>query len=195
MMTSFTSSAGTLDLLSASRMAIAPSSGALSEESAPRNFPIGVRAAPTITGVRDLSGIVTSSTGLSYSLKLTGCGSGGQHFGWLPDPRNHGCVASHLSRGALPTCMPQQPRSPPLFRRDQAMTSSHGVASEPAPGATPLPAGIRIASTLCWIVGILTILGAFAIGIPGVSGFNSSLVPLVINVLAGIGVCAAAYLV
>jgi hypothetical protein len=75
------------------------------------------------------------------------------------------------------------------------MTSSHGVASEPAPAPTPLPAGIRIASTLCWIVGILTILGAFAIGIPGASGFNSSLVPLVINVIAGIGVCAAAYLV
>src|SRR6266513_123375 len=59
-MTSWTSSAGTFERLSASRMAMAPSSGALNAERAPRNFPIGVLAAPTITGVRDLSDIVTS---------------------------------------------------------------------------------------------------------------------------------------
>ena len=75
------------------------------------------------------------------------------------------------------------------------MTTPPSVASEPATTPTPLPAGIRIASTLCWIVGILTILGAFAIGIPRVTGFNTSVVPLAINVIAGIGVCAAAYLV
>ena len=69
------------------------------------------------------------------------------------------------------------------------------VAPEPTTTPTPVPAGIRIASTLCWIVGIVTILGAFAIGIPGVTGFNATLVPLVVNVVAGIGVCAAAYLV
>src|SRR5881628_466319 len=58
MMTSWTSSAGTPDRFSASRMAMPPSSGALSGESAPRNLPIGVRAAPTMTGVRDLSGMI-----------------------------------------------------------------------------------------------------------------------------------------
>src|SRR5213592_477273 len=51
-------SAGTPDRFSASRMAMPPSSGALSGESAPRNLPIGVRAAPTMTGVRDLSGMI-----------------------------------------------------------------------------------------------------------------------------------------
>src|SRR3954464_14555945 len=63
MITSCTSSAGTPDRLSASRIATPPSSGALSVESAPRNLPIGVRAAPTMTGVRDLSDIV-ALTGL-----------------------------------------------------------------------------------------------------------------------------------
>src|SRR5881275_1640176 len=58
MITSSTSSSGTFERLSASRMAMAPSSGALSDESAPRNLPIGVRAAPTMTGVRDLSGMI-----------------------------------------------------------------------------------------------------------------------------------------
>src|SRR6185312_13778833 len=57
MMTSWTSSADTFDRFRASRIATAPSSGALSGESAPRNLPIGVRAAPTMTGVRDLSAI------------------------------------------------------------------------------------------------------------------------------------------
>src|SRR6266498_1231513 len=58
MITSWTSSAGTLERFRASRMATAPNSGALSVERAPRNLPIGVRAAPTITGLRDLSVIV-----------------------------------------------------------------------------------------------------------------------------------------
>jgi hypothetical protein len=40
---------------------MAPSSGALKGERAPRNFPIGVLAAPTMTGMRDLSGIVALS--------------------------------------------------------------------------------------------------------------------------------------
>ena len=75
------------------------------------------------------------------------------------------------------------------------MTIPPSVSSEPTPAPTPLPIGIRVASTLCWIVGILTILGAFAIGIPGLTGFDASLVPLVITVIAGVGVCVAAYLV
>src|SRR5258706_9773556 len=60
MITSCTSAAGTLDRLSAARMATAPSSGALNGERAPRNLPMGVRAAPTITRMRDLSGMITS---------------------------------------------------------------------------------------------------------------------------------------
>ena len=57
MMTSWTSSAGTPARSSAARMATAPSSGAVSGASAPRNLPIGVRAAATMTGVRVRSGI------------------------------------------------------------------------------------------------------------------------------------------
>src|SRR5437016_2413444 len=41
----------------ASRIAIAPSSGAVSEDRPPRNLPIGVLVAATITGIRDLSDI------------------------------------------------------------------------------------------------------------------------------------------
>src|ERR687896_2057598 len=51
--TSSTSAAGTRARSSAARIAIAPSSGAASDDRAPRYFPIGVRAAPTITGVRE----------------------------------------------------------------------------------------------------------------------------------------------
>jgi hypothetical protein len=73
------------------------------------------------------------------------------------------------------------------------MTTPPDVASEPT--TTPVPAGIRIASTLCWIVGIATILGSFVFGLPGVTGFNSSLVPPAVSLIDGVGVCAAAYLV
>jgi len=73
------------------------------------------------------------------------------------------------------------------------MTTPPAVASEPS--ITPVPAGIRIASTLCWIVGIATILGAFVFGLRGVTGFNASLLPVAVGVIDGIGVCAAAYLV
>src|SRR5918999_3642022 len=50
--TSSTSAAGTRARSSAARIAIAPSSGAESVDRAPRYLPIGVRAAPTTTGVR-----------------------------------------------------------------------------------------------------------------------------------------------
>src|SRR5438876_4764765 len=97
MMTSCTSSAGTLERFSASRMATAPSSGALRVESAPRNLPMGVRAAPTMTGVRDLSGIVmvvvrcssfnatrnlTTRGRLLYQLRLA-VGLHGNHRGYM----------------------------------------------------------------------------------------------------------------
>ena len=55
MMTSCTSLAGIPDLTSAALMAVAPSSGADTVARAPRNLPIGVRAAATMTGMRELS--------------------------------------------------------------------------------------------------------------------------------------------
>src|SRR3954469_17970812 len=57
MMTSFTSLAGTPDFSSAARIAVAPSSGAESAQTEPRNLPIGGRAADTMTGMRDVSGM------------------------------------------------------------------------------------------------------------------------------------------
>jgi hypothetical protein len=69
-------------------------------------------------------------------------------------------------------------------------SSSDAVISRPA-----VPAGVRIASTLAWVVGVLTIVGAVAIGVPALTGFDVTLVPFIVNLLAGIGVCAAAYLV
>ena len=53
------------------------------------------------------------------------------------------------------------------------------------------PAGVRIASTLCWIVGVLTILAALAIGIPAIAS-GAGLLFIVVNVLAGAIVCVAA---
>ena len=47
--------------LTAALMAMAPSSGAVSDYSEPRNFPIGVRAAATMTGIRDLSDMVENA--------------------------------------------------------------------------------------------------------------------------------------
>ena len=55
--------------------------------------------------------------------------------------------------------------------------------SQPANPSTPAaqaPAGVRIASTLAWVVGILTILIAFAIGIPAISS-GAGLLFIVIN--------------
>src|SRR3990172_3135134 len=55
MITSSMSFASTPARLTASRMAIAPSLGAVNDASAPRNLPIGVRVAETMTAVRDAS--------------------------------------------------------------------------------------------------------------------------------------------
>ena len=57
--------------------------------------------------------------------------------------------------------------------------------------STQVPTGVRIASTLCWVVGIITILVAFAVGIPAISS-GGGLLFLAINVLAGAIVCGAA---
>ena len=53
------------------------------------------------------------------------------------------------------------------------------------------PTGVRIASTLCWVVGVLTILAALAIGIPAISS-GAGLLFIAVNVLAGAIVCVAA---
>jgi len=66
--------------------------------------------------------------------------------------------------------------------------------SQPANPSTPAaqaPTGVRIASTLAWVVGTLTILIAFAIGIPAISS-GAGLLFIVINVIAGAIVCVAA---
>jgi hypothetical protein len=61
--------------------------------------------------------------------------------------------------------------------------------------SAPIPAGIRVASTICWLVGIVTILIAFAVGIPAARGAGGSMSAAVISALAGLMVCAAGYLV
>jgi hypothetical protein len=65
----------------------------------------------------------------------------------------------------------------------------------PTAGAAPLPTGVRVASTLCWLVGILSILMTIAVGIPAMSGPDGAVVPMVVNLTAGAAVCAAGYLV
>ena len=62
--------------------------------------------------------------------------------------------------------------------------------NEPAPSAE-IPAGIRIASTLCWVGGVLTILVALALGIPAISS-GAGLLFIAVNGLAGVLVCVAA---
>jgi hypothetical protein len=67
-----------------------------------------------------------------------------------------------------------------------------GEASKGAP-----PAGVRYASTLCYVVGILSILIALAVGIPALSERSGSapLFFLVANIFGGMLACAAGYLV
>ena len=65
---------------------------------------------------------------------------------------------------------------------------------QPAIPSTPsasIPAGVRIASTLCWVVGVVTILVALALGIPAISS-GAGLLFIAVNGLAGAIVCAAA---
>src|SRR6185503_8122845 len=64
--------------------------------------------------------------------------------------------------------------------------------SQPTGPTTPaIPAGVRIASTLCWIVGVLTILVGVAIGIPAISS-GAGLLFIAVNGGAGVIVCIAA---
>ena len=69
-------------------------------------------------------------------------------------------------------------------------------AQPSAPGAAspPIPLGVRVASTLCWIVGALTILVNLAVGIPAISAGGSVLF-VAVNLVAGAAVCLAAVLI
>ena len=71
------------------------------------------------------------------------------------------------------------------------------ASSQPsAPGAASVvaPIGVRIASTLCWIVGILTIVVSVAVGIPAISAGGSPFF-VAVNLVAGGAVCLAAVLI
>ena len=65
-----------------------------------------------------------------------------------------------------------------------------------APGAAsaPAPIGVRVASTLCWIVGVLTILVNAAVGIPVISA-GGNVFFVAVNLVAGGAVCLAALLI
>jgi hypothetical protein len=71
---------------------------------------------------------------------------------------------------------------------------THPSAAPPATPPPLVPAGVRIASTLCWVVGVLTILVALAIGIPTLST-PGGLLFLGVNLTAGVAVCVAAVLI
>jgi hypothetical protein len=64
------------------------------------------------------------------------------------------------------------------------------VESSPPKVGAEIPTGIRVASTLCWLVGIFTIVSAIAVA-PSVTGVPFMLTALV----AGIAVCVGAWLI
>lgn len=61
--------------------------------------------------------------------------------------------------------------------------------------ATPIPLGLRVASTLCWVVGVLSLLVALAISIPLLTSAPRTWIPLLVNGAAATLVCVAAVLV
>ena len=74
------------------------------------------------------------------------------------------------------------------------ITPAPSQPSVPDAATRRAPVGVRVASTLCWIVGILTILVNVAVGIPAISA-GRSLVLVVVNLVAGAAVCVAAFLI
>src|SRR3954469_13483234 len=81
-----------------------------------------------------------------------------------------------------------------LFTEDDVTEDLDGTVL-PIAESTPLPTGVRVASTLCWLVGILSILMALAVGIPAMSNADGGVVPMVVNLIAAVTVCVAGYLV
>jgi hypothetical protein len=64
------------------------------------------------------------------------------------------------------------------------------------PAAVPLaPTGIRIASTLCYVAGILTLLVVAAVGIPALSQPEPPLLFLGANLVGGVLACVAGFIV
>jgi hypothetical protein len=70
-------------------------------------------------------------------------------------------------------------------------TPAPSQPASPPSQSSQTPTGVRIASTLCWVVGVFTILAAIAIGIPAISS-GAGLLFIGVNVLAGAIVCVAA---
>jgi hypothetical protein len=70
-------------------------------------------------------------------------------------------------------------------------TPGSSQPATPPTSSAAIPAGVRISSTLCWVVGVVTILVALAIGIPAISS-GAGLLFIAINGLAGAIVCLAA---
>lgn len=68
------------------------------------------------------------------------------------------------------------------------------VQSADSPAPAHVPAGVRIASTICWAVGILTMLVTIAIGIPTLPTPGAPLF-FIVNISAGAAVCVAAVLI
>ena len=59
-----------------------------------------------------------------------------------------------------------------------------------SPSVTP-PVGVRIASTLCWVAGVITILVVLAVGIPSLAT-SQGVLYLAVGLGSGGAVCAAA---
>ncbi len=66
------------------------------------------------------------------------------------------------------------------------------TAPEPAaPQPETIPVGIRVASTICWVVGALTIVVALIAGLPAL-GAEGMMLAVAATIAAGVAVCAAA---
>jgi hypothetical protein len=69
------------------------------------------------------------------------------------------------------------------------------TSSPVSPVTTRPPTGIRIASTICWVVGVMTLGVAVAVYVPPVNHTPEGLSAFLIMMATGTAVCAAAYLV
>ena len=67
--------------------------------------------------------------------------------------------------------------------------------SDALPAPALVPTGIRVASTLCWAVGILTLLMAFATEMPAMRDSGPKRYEFALSVIAGVTVCLAGFLV
>jgi hypothetical protein len=70
------------------------------------------------------------------------------------------------------------------------MTEIPAASTAPVVNDSRVPTGIRIASGVCWFVGVISIGGAFVVSTrPGGSGGM-----LLLNIVVGLAVCLAGYL-